>query len=58
VTVSTVLGLEWGLDRMMTLAEPSVHDFDKKEKILDDSDFEQVELLLDLWWVDSASKRN
>jgi hypothetical protein len=53
-----VLGLEWGLDRMMTLAEPSVHDFDKKEKILEDSDFEHVELLLDLWWVDSASKRN
>jgi hypothetical protein len=45
------LGLEWGLDKMMmTLTEPSVHD---KKKILED-----VELLLDLWWVDSASKRN
>ena len=43
---------------MMTMAEPSVHDFDKKEKILVDNDFEHVELLLDLWWVDSASKRN
>jgi hypothetical protein len=29
------LGLEWGLDKMMmTLAELSVHDFDKKKKIL------------------------
>jgi hypothetical protein len=53
------LGLEWGLGKMMmTLAEPSVHDFDKKKKILGDNDLEDVELLLDLWWVDSASKRN
>jgi hypothetical protein len=52
------LGLEWGLDKMMTLVEPSVHDFDKKEKILEDIDFKHVELLLDLWWVDSTSKRN
>jgi hypothetical protein len=52
------LGLVWGLDKMMTLAEPSIHDFDKKEKILEDSDFDHVELLFDLWWVDSASKRN
>jgi hypothetical protein len=53
-----MLGLEWGLDKMMmTLAEPSVHDFDKK-KILGDNDLEDVELLLDLWWVDSVSKRN
>jgi hypothetical protein len=43
---------------MMTLAEPSVHDFGKKKKILGDNDLEDVELLLDLWWVDSASKRN
>jgi hypothetical protein len=26
--VSMTLGLEWGLDRKMTLAELSVHDFD------------------------------
>jgi hypothetical protein len=53
------LGLEWGLDKMMmTLAELSVHDFGKKKKILGDNDLEDVELLLDLWWVDSASKRN
>jgi hypothetical protein len=58
MTVSMMLGLEWGLDKMMTLAEPSIHDFDKNEKILEDSDFEHVELLLDLWWVDSTSKRN
>jgi hypothetical protein len=32
---------------MMTLAEPSIHDFNKK-KILEDNDFEDVELLLDL----------
>ena len=42
---------------MMTLAEPSVHDFDMLEGSLEDIDFEHVELLLDLW-VDSASKRN
>jgi hypothetical protein len=58
MTMLMMLGLEWGLDKMMTLAEPSVHDFDKKEKILEDSDFEHVELLLDFWWVDFASKRN
>jgi hypothetical protein len=33
---------------MMTLAEPSVHNSDKKEEILEDIDFEHVELLLDL----------
>jgi hypothetical protein len=50
------LGLEWGLDKMMmTLVEPSVHD---KKKTQEDNDLEGVELLLDLWWVDSASKRN
>jgi hypothetical protein len=53
------LGLEWGLAKMiMTLAELSVHDFYNKKKILGDNDLEDVELLLDLWWVDSASKRN
>jgi hypothetical protein len=53
------LGLEWGLDKMMmTLAEPSVLGFGKEKKILGDNDLEDVELLLDLWWVDSASKRN
>jgi hypothetical protein len=57
MTVSMTLGLEWGLDKMLTLAEPSVHDFDMSEKIMKDMDFEHVELLLDLW-VDSASKRD
>jgi hypothetical protein len=53
------LGLGWGLDKMMmTLAEPSVHDSDKEQKILENSDFEHEELLIDLWWVDSVSKRN
>jgi hypothetical protein len=47
-----------GLDKMMTLAEPSVHDFDRKKKIMEDNDFEHVELLLDLWWADFLSKRN
>jgi hypothetical protein len=51
------LGLGWGLDKMMTLAEPSVLDFGKK-KILRDNDVEDVELPLDWLWVDSASKRN
>jgi hypothetical protein len=58
MTVSMTLGFEWGLDKMMMLAEQSVHDFDKKEKILEDIDFEHVELPINLWWVDSASKRN
>jgi hypothetical protein len=31
MTVSMTLGLEWGLDKMMTLVELSVHDFEKKE---------------------------
>jgi hypothetical protein len=51
------LGLEWGLDKMMTLAEQSVHDFDMKEEILNDIDFEHVELLLDSW-AGFASRRN
>jgi hypothetical protein len=46
--VSMTLGLEWGLDKMMTLVEPNVHDFDKKEEILKDIYFEHVKLLLDL----------
>jgi hypothetical protein len=53
MTVSMTLGL----DKMLTLAEPSIHDFDMLEKIMKDMDFEHVELLLDLW-VDSASKRD
>ena len=55
MTVSMTLGLEWGPDKMMTLAEPSIHDFDMSEESLED--IEYVELLLDLW-VDSTSKRN
>jgi hypothetical protein len=55
--VSMTLGLKWGLDKMMMLAESSVHDFDMSEEILEDIDFEHVEFLLDLW-VGSASKRN
>jgi hypothetical protein len=57
MTVLMKLGLEWGPNKMMTLTELSVHDFDKKKEILEDIDFEHEELLLDLWWVDSASKR-
>jgi hypothetical protein len=57
MTVSMMLGLEWGPSKMMTLVESSVHDFDMSEEIPKDIDFEHVELLLDLW-VDSASKRN
>jgi hypothetical protein len=55
--VPMTLGLEWEPDKMMMLAEPSVHDFDMSEEILEDTNFEHVEFLLDLW-VDSASKRN
>jgi hypothetical protein len=57
MAVSMMLGLEWGPNKMITLAEPSVHDFDMSEEILEDIDFEHVELLLDLW-VDYTSKRN
>ena len=57
MTVLMMLGVEWGLDKMMTLAEPSVLDFDMKEEILKDNDFEHVELLLDSW-AGSASRRN
>ena len=42
---------------MMTLAEPSVHDFDMSEEFRKNIDFEHVELVLDLW-VGFASKRN
>jgi hypothetical protein len=47
------LGFGWGLDKMMTLAEPSVLDLGKK-KILGDN----VVLPLDWCWVDSVSKKN
>ena len=57
MTVSMMLGLEWGPDMMTTLAKPSDHDWGMMEGILEDIDFEHVELLLDLW-VGSASKRN
>ena len=51
-------GLEWGLDKMMTLAEPSDHDFDMMEGILEDIDFDyDLKLLLDSL-VGSTSKRN
>jgi hypothetical protein len=43
------LGLGWGLDKMMMMpVEPGVHDYDKEQKILEDSDFEHEELLLNL----------
>jgi hypothetical protein len=58
MTMSMTLGLEWEPDKMMMLAKPSVHDFDMSKEILEDIDFEHVELLLDLLWIDSASKRN
>jgi hypothetical protein len=47
------LGLGWGLDKMMTLAELSALDLGKK-KIPRDN----VVLPLDWWWVDSISKKN
>ena len=57
MTVLMTLGLEWGLDKKMTLAEPSVHGFDMYEEILKDNDSELVELLLDSW-ASFASRRN
>jgi hypothetical protein len=47
------LGLGWGLDKMMMLAELSALDLGKK-KILGDN----VVLPLDWWLVDSISKKN
>jgi hypothetical protein len=57
MTVLMTLGIERGLDKKMTLAEPSVHDFDMWEEILKDNDSELVELLLDSW-AGFASRRN
>ena len=57
MTTSMTLGLEWGLDKIMTLAKLSVYDFDMAKEILKDIDFDHLELLFDLW-VGSASKRN
>ena len=57
MTVLMTLGLEWGLDKKMTLAKPSILDFDMKEVILKGNDSELVELLLDSW-AGSASKSN
>ena len=57
MTVLMTLGLKWGLDKKMMLAEPSVLDFDMKEEILKGNDSELVELLLDSW-AGSASRRN
>ena len=57
MTVLMTLGLEWGLDKKMTLTKPSVPDFDMKEEILKENDSELVELLLDSW-AGFASRRN
>jgi hypothetical protein len=46
MTMLMTLGVEWGLDRKMTLAKPSVQDFGKLE-----------ETFLDLW-AGSASMKN
>jgi hypothetical protein len=56
MTVSMMLGLEWGLGNLkLTLAEPSDHDWNTTEGILEDIDFDfDVKFLLDLW-VGSAS---
>ena len=57
MTMLMTLGLEWGLDKKMKLAEPSVLNFDMKEEILKENDSELVELLLDSW-AGSVSRRN
>jgi hypothetical protein len=49
MTMSMTLGLEWGPDKMLTLVEPSIHDFDMSEEILKDIDFEHEGLLFGLW---------
>ena len=36
---------------MISLAEPSIHDFDMSEEFFKNIGFEHVELLLDLWLV-------
>ena len=57
MTMLMTLGFEWGLDKMMTPVEPSILNFDMKEEILRDNDFEHVELFLDSW-AGSTSRRN
>jgi hypothetical protein len=57
MTMSMTLGLNWGLDKKMALVKLSVHDFDIKDEILKDIDFEHVELLLDSC-TGFASRRN
>jgi hypothetical protein len=47
MTVLMTLGLGRGLEKKMTLAKPSIHDFDMSEEILKDNDSELMELLLD-----------
>jgi hypothetical protein len=57
MTVSMMLGLEWGLGNLkLMLAKPSDHDWNTIEGILEDIDFD-VKFLLDSW-VGSASMRN
>ena len=58
MTMSTMLGLEWGLGNLkLTLAEPSNLDFDMSVGILKNIDFKLVELLLD-FMAGFASMRN
>ena len=58
MTVSTMLGLEWGLGNLkLMLAKPSDLDFDMSEGILKNIDFELVEPVLD-FLAGLASTRN
>ena len=54
----TVVKMQGLGEQMLTLAEPSDHDWDTTEGILEDIDFDlDVKLLLDSW-VGFASMRN
>ena len=59
MTMRSTLGLEWGLGKqMLTLAEPSDHDWEPLEGILKGIDCEHdVKLLLDSL-IGSNSKKN
>jgi hypothetical protein len=58
MTTTLTLGLEWELGKQMTLAEPSVHDWEPSEGIHEGIDCEHDEELLLDSLTGSASKKN
>jgi hypothetical protein len=59
MTVTLMLGLEWGLGKqMLTLAKPSDHDWEPSEGILEGIDCEHDAKLLPNLLTGSTSKKN